>query len=817
MAHTINIYDPKADKFGPLSNLQVNTLLIEGEIWRSPQNYIYTNLLKNKLYKEQVKNVKKTSKVYDIYKKMYDKTISDTLFEGYFNGYKSLLEKNPELSAKLIQAGDKKLVYRSENTLIGSNKNVGKNIIGTVLESLRYRIKNILSKKSEEEKLYKIYIAYSFLKNQLYKHKNIDQFLGKDFEDFVSDPNIIPSEYRKDNFNIRNIDTNSDIAITTIYNLNLTTIDNVINYIKKTEYRKYRQEIYMEKRVIVLNLYIRYLVQSKYADLDENQTLKAILETREQLSQHDEKDILDTIYLSYKENLLPKDLSEKIDNIIHNEKKLPDIPDIVDVEKAEQIVFEKIYIQDPLKDDYNLAQLKKYKLENIKNKLDSLILQTIPLDSEAPLYKKINNIATLTQIISNNKLQDFIEEIKNRISEIKELLTNNNLAEYNELLKLEDQLSKEELENELSILKSLIFKDINDEIRVTDIYNPNFDNKFDFNELIKDKRREIKKLLETTKNANKRQELVDKLELIKSMKGDPKKVKEVLHMLNIEIPDKLFYTDTYEELNEISDEEIKEKIIKLNKKLQSDIQQNIEIYIILTKNKVYDQSDERLHEFAIIKENIPKEKAIRIYEKELNRYIQQRKEEKEKSQSPVEIRKHKRPILTKIQPYSDPIIVGIEGDLLLTYLSGTQTKQDIIKGFSPDLDSDIIIDGLVYKSITHYVITLLYYKMILSVKTIEQAYTKILTPLNTFKSIQEISSDYTNAYIADKKLYTERNCIIAMNEKFISDKELTKLLKSTRTASIIFEDKQDEILGVGPSNNGLNFVGRYLEYLRQQK
>jgi predicted NAD-dependent protein-ADP-ribosyltransferase YbiA (DUF1768 family) len=72
MAHTINIYDPKDGKFGPLSNLHVNTLEIEGETWRSPQNYIYTNLLKNKLYKEQVKNVKKTSKVYDIYKKMYE-------------------------------------------------------------------------------------------------------------------------------------------------------------------------------------------------------------------------------------------------------------------------------------------------------------------------------------------------------------------------------------------------------------------------------------------------------------------------------------------------------------------------------------------------------------------------------------------------------------------------------------------------------------------------------------------------------------------------------------------------------------------------
>ena len=80
MANTINIYDPKADKYGPLSNLERKSLEIEGQIWTSPQNYIYTNLLKNKLYKQQVKNVKKTSKVYDIFKKMYDKTISETLF-----------------------------------------------------------------------------------------------------------------------------------------------------------------------------------------------------------------------------------------------------------------------------------------------------------------------------------------------------------------------------------------------------------------------------------------------------------------------------------------------------------------------------------------------------------------------------------------------------------------------------------------------------------------------------------------------------------------------------------------------------------------
>ena len=103
------------------------------------------------------------------------------------------------------------------------------------------------------------------------------------------------------------------------------------------------------------------------------------------------------------------------------------------------------------------------------------------------------------------------------------------------------------------------------------------------------------------------------------------------------------------------------------------------------------------------------------------------------------------------------------------------------------------------------------------IKTIDQAYAKILTPLNTFKSIQEISIDYTNDYLEDRRIYTERNCIVAMNEKFNSDKKLIKLLKSTGTAHIIYQDKQDDILGVGPTNNGLNFVGKYLEFLRQQK
>ena len=59
--------------------------------------------------------------------------------------------------------------------------------------------------------------------------------------------------------------------------------------------------------------------------------------------------------------------------------------------------------------------------------------------------------------------------------------------------------------------------------------------------------------------------------------------------------------------------------------------------------------------------------------------------------------------------------------------------------------------------------------------------------------------------------------MVAMNEKFNTDKKLIKLLKSTGSTHIIYQDKQDEILGVGPSNNGLNFVGKYLEYLRQHK
>lgn len=717
MAKTINIYDPKEKVFGKLSNLYRQILTIDDDDWFSPQNYIYANLLKNSTYKTQIKIIKNPFKIYDTYKELYNKSIADTLWNAYFTAYSKLLENNPDLSLALLQTENKTITYRSQNTIIGvNNKGEGQNIIGKVLNSLRYRIKNILSKKSEEDYTYNIYIVYTFLRDQLYNGHDIDQFQDIDFESFITE--TIPDEYKIDQqtFNIKNIDINSSISIQTIAMADNSTVNNIISYIKKIDLRKYRNIIYMKKRLIVLNMYINYLIKKNFKHLNDSDKQTARFQTIESISLN-EKDIADTIYDSYKNNLLSTKLSNKIDSILE-ERNIADTPDIEDVEEAEKFVIVKQ--KGSLFDrDIKLPDSRNIELERIKNRLDSLLTQIEPITSEEPIYKTINNINTLQEIMNTEGgLHGYIDNIRSRIDTINELLDS----------KDDTPESKQELKNELNILES-----------------PGF------------------------------------------------------HLLN---PSEI------DERSKNLEKEIKKQLTQI----KEDISRNLEHYARLTRNELV----------QIIKQDISQAEADHLYETELKRYKKDVRKEIKKAQKKLlptedlERTPHKRPTIIKQSITLKSEDVGIEGDIVLIYISADNNiKQNIIKGFSPDIyfTKDIDINGLQYKSITHYVITLLYYNMVLSINTMNDAYNKILTPEHTFKNIDQISQEYTIMYLQDKDDYTKRNCIIAINKKF-ENEELQTLLLSTKSSRIIYDDKKDDILGVGQYNNGQNFVGKYLEYKR---
>ena len=144
MQEPLKIYNPSG-AFGKLSNQSKKLIDINGEKWKTVSNYIYANLLKNPIYRLNIKNVDNPSKLYNEYTKLYKKSINDTLWDAYSIGYSYLCDKNPGLAKTLLETGEASLTYRSNNVLIGmNNEGRGENIIGKVLENLRYRIKNLI-------------------------------------------------------------------------------------------------------------------------------------------------------------------------------------------------------------------------------------------------------------------------------------------------------------------------------------------------------------------------------------------------------------------------------------------------------------------------------------------------------------------------------------------------------------------------------------------------------------------------------------------------------------------------------------------------
>ena len=145
------IYQPTG-VFGKLSNQYIKLIDINGEKWKTVSNYIYANLLKNPIYRLTIKNIDNPNKLYDEYINLYKKSINDTLWDSYSIGYAHLCDKNPEIAKTLLETGETSLIYKSNNILIGvNNEGKGENIIGKVLENLRYRIKNTLDKQIKEE------------------------------------------------------------------------------------------------------------------------------------------------------------------------------------------------------------------------------------------------------------------------------------------------------------------------------------------------------------------------------------------------------------------------------------------------------------------------------------------------------------------------------------------------------------------------------------------------------------------------------------------------------------------------------------------
>jgi len=163
-----------------------------------------------------------------------------------------------------------------------------------------------------------------------------------------------------------------------------------------------------------------------------------------------------------------------------------------------------------------------------------------------------------------------------------------------------------------------------------------------------------------------------------------------------------------------------------------------------------------------------------------------------------------------------------DNKLVISFRSYSNFEETPYYILSPFIYTDMLeINGLKYPSVMHYVMATLF-STLPDVKTIQNAHKMIL--LNPEGS-QDDNLNYDNYeqlfYKYDNEKYYQFNKLkkrlasIGLNKKF-EDIGLQELLLATGNNQLIWNDPYDEILGVGFSKGGENFVGKYLMELRDK-
>ena len=142
--------------------------------------------------------------------------------------------------------------------------------------------------------------------------------------------------------------------------------------------------------------------------------------------------------------------------------------------------------------------------------------------------------------------------------------------------------------------------------------------------------------------------------------------------------------------------------------------------------------------------------------------------------------------------------------------------------FSPIDTTDMIkIDGMQYPSIIHYIIANLFIRLP-EIQTNKNAHKYLLYDIEGDKNNKLNYYDYqylyyryntekTIQFIALKK----KLATIALNKKF-EDTGLQELLIATGNNDLLWVDHDDTVLGTSKTQEGENFVGRYLSELRDK-
>jgi predicted NAD-dependent protein-ADP-ribosyltransferase YbiA (DUF1768 family)/predicted HicB family RNase H-like nuclease len=334
---TINIFNPRDVPYGPLSNNATHLMVLDGYTWKTVTNYIYSNLLSVSTYITTVRetNVKDVKEVYN---SLLKQTINDATTRALDKALNIKFD-DVSLTELLLSTGSALIKYESGNSFLGTGLDgKGANEYGKKLMQIRQRLKVTFERKKEEvnrqefvDNLYNVYKAHSIVRNSIVKGSDLSEYAKLSISDIVEKfghgQNFPPIEtvlqmYERGNIN--------NIA---------KYVDNphaLIPEIRKGGLRKLRDRLLNKQKEHVLKMYSEYTLKKnirKYPNLKKNQYEQAVEQQLKKLNSDDMHNMINDVWVLFKNGQLSGTLSDSIDLKINDIK----VPTEEEVEKAEEV------------------------------------------------------------------------------------------------------------------------------------------------------------------------------------------------------------------------------------------------------------------------------------------------------------------------------------------------------------------------------------------------------------------------------------------------------------------------------------------------
>ena len=338
----MNIFSSKNE----LSNNYRIDLEIEGQKWKNVSHYIYSNLLHNESNKRILKNnlTKISKNFHELSEKENEILIVDALSTAL-----PIKFSNVELARKLIATGDKQIVYKSSNKVLGIDDNgQGNNVYGKILMRIRKTLKNKLDldyKVSNinvnKELIYRSYLVKYFLEDYMYNNMSIERFSNMNVDSIYA---LISGNYNSNSnvpFNIYNkfqLYKNSieklpkDVVLGFVDPELKSNPNRVVDFVLKTKLRNMKIMLEERKKNIIYDMYLDDFLEKKGMN---NDIVKNAFESYNQLI-HNKEQFKKYLETAYDSQSLPKNLQSSIYNILKDIR----IPTEKQVVKAESVIFE---------------------------------------------------------------------------------------------------------------------------------------------------------------------------------------------------------------------------------------------------------------------------------------------------------------------------------------------------------------------------------------------------------------------------------------------------------------------------------------------